>query len=440
MESQAKQKKKILYVITQGEWGGAQRYIFDLATNAPTDFEVFVAVGEKNGKKELQEKLQISNVKFPINSQIQIIQLNHLVRKISPIHDILAIFELSKLYKKISPAIIHLNSSKAGIVGSLANLTFHWKLEIGNWKLFYTVHGWVFNEPLNFLIKNLYKFLEKLTAKLKNKIIVLSDKDYNDGLNLGIPKNKLVKIPLGIEKPVFLERNEARRFLDSCWSLPRAWTRGRNDNSGIVSSPFEAPRNDMWVGTIANLYKTKGLDILIEAIKIMSLRGSQFTLTDEAIPWKYGIATPRSGEARNDNPQFIIIGEGPERKNLENLIKKYNLEKQIFLLGSLENASQYLQGFDIFVLPSRKEGLPYTLLEAQSANLPIVATDVGGIPEIIQNEKTGLLSPASSELLAENLSRLINDRDLQEKFKQNTKPNFTLEKMLKATFESYLGP
>ncbi|KKQ27885.1 MAG: hypothetical protein US42_C0004G0024 [Candidatus Magasanikbacteria bacterium GW2011_GWC2_37_14] len=477
MESQDKQKKKILYVITQGEWGGAQRYVYDLAINTPTDWQVFVAVGEKNRKKELQEKILADNKKqitfVPSSGRgansITIVQLSHLVRKICPWHDILAIFELRRLYKTLKPDVVHLNSSKAGIVGSLARLGIA-SSPFGtsrNDKLVYTVHGWVFNEPMNNFRKTIYRFLEKITAKLKDKIIVLSDKDYQDGMDLGIAKNKLVKIPLGIEKTVFLERDVARRFLASVCHSECSGAEPRNPLHNTKRSPASAGRQaplvaslgrddsgNIWVGTIANLYKTKGIDILIEAVKLLSLRGSQFALTDEAIPMKQGIATPPSSEARNesggiasspfeaprnDSAKFIIIGEGPEHEKLQQQINKLQINN-IHLLGSIENASQYLTAFDIFVLPSRKEGLPYTILEALSANLPIVATNVGGIPELIEHEKTGLLSPASSELLAENLVKIISNQNLQEQFTQSPKPNYTLEKMLATTFECYLHP
>jgi len=392
MESQDNEKKKILYVITQGEWGGAQRYVHDLAVNAPDDWEVFVAVGEKEGKKDLQNKIE--RIK---DYKIKIIKLKHLVRRICPWHDILAVFELRRLYKTLKPDVIHLNSSKAGIVGSLARIGIA-SSPLGtprNDNVVYTVHGWVFNEPSRKIGRILYRWLEKYTAKLKDKIIVLSDRDYNDGVNLGIVKNKLVKIPLGIEKPMFLERSEARNQMEK-------WSNGQIDSETKL------------IGTIANLYKTKGLDILVEATKDSRLRG-------------------------NDAVKFIIIGEGPEREKLQQQINKLQINN-VHLLGSIENANQYLTAFDIFVLPSRKEGLPYTLLEALSANLPIIATNVGGIPEIIENEKTGLVSPVSSELLAQNLIKLISNKNLQEQFKQNPKPNYTLEKMLTATFSCYLHP
>ncbi|MBI5222046.1 MAG: glycosyltransferase family 4 protein [Candidatus Magasanikbacteria bacterium] len=392
MEDNSKQKPKILYVITQGEWGGAQRYVYDLATNLKDDFEVLLAVGEKKGKKDLQNKvlnpkpLPTGQAGATLNkSKIQIIQLKHLRRNISIIHDILAVFELAKLYRTLKPDIVHLNSSKAGTIGSLAkSLTkldsrFH-----GNDKMevIYTVHGWVFNEPRRKVGRWLYRFLERMTARWKDKIIVLSDKDLADGVELGIDKKKLVNIPLGIEMPRFLEREEARRQI------------ARLSHCPIVNT------NKIWVGTIANLYKTKGLDVLIETVNLLKRDSS---------------ASLRS--ARNDSVRFVVIGEGPERENLESRIMNYELGDTIFLTGTIDNASQYLPAFDLFVLPSRKEGLPYTLLEAMAQGTPIIATNTGGVSSLIKDKENGILvEPENSQQLSNALSWAIkNYREMKKR-------------------------
>ncbi len=384
-------KLKILYIVTQGECGGAQRYVFDLATSFADEFDVTIAIGEQEGRRDLQQKLQITNYK------LQIIQLRHLVRKISPFHDILAIFELAKLYKTLKPDIIHLNSSKAGILGSFAKSLF-----THHSSLIYTAHGWVFNEPLNRAKKALYQWLERFTARWKNKIIVLSDFDRHSGEKIGIEKEKIIKIPLGIETPTFLDKKEAReKILDIL-------------NKRDSSTSFHFGRNDTVIVTIANLYSTKGLDTLIEAIRLLADRER-----DSSTSFHFG---------RNDSDiKFVIIGEGPERKNLENLIKKNQLKNTVFLTGTIDNASQYLKAFDLFVLPSRKEGLPYTILEAIAAGLPIVATDVGGVKELVADA----ITPNDPKILAEKIIQTIknpvctqkNIPQLREMF-EKTKANY----------------
>lgn len=337
-----KNKPKILYVVTQGHWGGAQKYIFDLAENIAPDFDITIAIGEPNIMPDLQKKLAG-------NPNAKLIQLSFLVRKISPLKDILAIIELKNLYKKIKPDIIHLNSTKTGVLGSIA-LKFSC---LKNTKLIYTAHGWIFNEPMSAYKKKIYTFAEKITAKIKNKIIVLSQKEKQMALDvLRIAENKLTIIPVGIANlPGGLSREEARSEL------------GRKINSNISDKYL--------VGTIANFYPTKNLDNLVKALAQI--------------------------KEKINNMAVVIIGDGPERKQLEDLITKFSLQNMVYLAGFLDNAEKLLPAFDLFVLPSRKEGLPYTLLEAKINKIPIIATDVGSISEIIKNKKTGLLIKPENE-------------------------------------------
>ena len=153
------QKKKILYFITQSEYGGAQRYCFDLANNLKSDFEAAVALGEQGHSGKLTKLLA--------ESKIKVFVVPHLKRNISPLNDVLALFKIIKLIKSFRPNIIHLNSSKISILGSIASLF----ISRPALRVVYTVHGWVFNEPLPLLLKWFYIFAEKTTAIFKHKII-----------------------------------------------------------------------------------------------------------------------------------------------------------------------------------------------------------------------------------------------------------------------------
>ena len=98
---------------------------------------------------------------------------------------------------------------------------------------------------------------------------------------------------------------------------------------------------------------------------------------------------------------FVVIGDGEQRRRLESLISQYNLDKNFRLVGYKKNAKQYLLAFDLYACSSVKEGLPFSLLEAMQAGLPIVSTNVGGIPEMIQDKKNGrLVNLAGPEILA----------------------------------------
>lgn len=382
-----KQKKKILFIVTQSDFGGAQRYIFDLATNLnPNNFEIAIAAG-LDGDKTLFKRLKDKNIKTFL--------LKNLKRNINPISDLSALFEIRNLIKKFKPDIIHLNSAKAGILGSLAS----YKLQTKNYKLIYTAHGWVFNEPLPAWQRNLYIFLEKFTAQFKDKIICVSDYDRQIALEYHIaPENKLITINNGINRfnLNFLTRKQSIEFFES-----RIKNYELRDGKHFL------------IGCVANLYPTKGLKYLIKAAQHIS-----------------------------ESYILFIIGDGPERKNLESRIMNYELKDKIFLLGNLPDAYQYLKAFDIFVLPSVKEGFPYVILEAMAAGLPIISTNVGGIPEVIKNDENGLIAPPKNSLaLAKRINYLLKNQSLAKKLgKENLKliKDFSLEKMVKETEKEYL--
>jgi len=373
-------KKTILYIITQSELGGAQKYVFDLAINFKNEFNISVAVGEQGEQGELINKLKQKNINYYI--------IPYLKRSISPIDDLIALIEIIKLIKKIKPDIIHLNSSKISILGSIASI-------FSKSKIIYTAHGWVFNEPMPKLKKLFYKYSEKITALFKNKIICVSEFDKQIAIKEKIcnPK-KLITIHNGIKQINFLSKQEARQKLFR-----------NNQNSKLI------------IGTIANLYKTKGLEYLIQSIKILT---SNF---------QFPIIT-------------IIIGEGSERKNLQNLIDQLNLKNSVFLFGKINNASEFLKAFDIYVCSSVKEGLSYTLIEAMQTELPIVATNVGGNSELIINNKTGvLIKPQNQQELTNSINYLIKDKALSNKLgvnaKQKAMNEFSLESMISKTKKIY---
>ena len=142
------------------------------------------------------------------------------------------------------------------------------------------------------------------------------------------------------------------------------------------------------------------------------------------------------------NCAYAIIGAGEERTNLEKTIAENGLSGKVALAGFIANASSVLKSADIFLLPSVKEGLPYVLLEAGLARLPVVATDVGGIPDIIENGVSGILvASGDSEAIAKAIGRLISDEDSRKicasRLEEKVRSGYNKESMLKNTILVY---
>ena len=381
--------KKILFVITKANWGGAQKYVFDLA-NEMKESDVVVAYGKPFG--ELDKRLKEAGIKT--------IEINNLGRDVNLLNEFKVAKSLWKIFRKEKPDVIHLNSPKIGGLGGLLGRL------IGIRKIIYTSHGWAFNEKRPFWQLILIKGFSWLTIILSHKTIVIAQKEYEQVINWPfVTKNKLQLIYNGAKPIFFLNRDEAQGY------LVEAFLRSKNASTKVLIG-----QDDLVIGTISELCKNKGL--------------------------KYAIKGFRKIAEDNSKVKFIIIGEGEDREYLEKKIEKYDLENKVFLVGNVEDASRYLKAFDIFLLSSVKEGLPFVLLEAGLAKLPVIATEVGGIPEIIENGQSGILIEEKEDDEVEDaLETLIKNEELQKNYGETLfnkiKEKFSFEKMLRETKKVY---
>lgn len=375
-------KKTILYIITKSVWAGASKYVYDLATGLPqTKFMSMVAAG---GTGPLAQKLKKAGVPY---FEIKLFQ-----RNINIFKDFFAFFEIFSLLFKTKPDIVHVSSTKAGGITGIA--LFFYKI-VHKSQAIFTAHGWAFNEIRPNWQISLIKFFSKLTCKFYDKIICVSEYDYTIALKNNIaPKEKLVIIYNGIrpEDYAFLTKEEARRKLQ------------------ITNDKFQI------VGTIGEFTKNKGQEYLIDAFLKPELA---------KLPVK-----------------IFIIGFGEKKEILKEKILYYSLEDRVFLINNLPEASKYLKAFDIFILSSLKEGLPYVLLEAGLAEIPVIATNVGGIPEIIKDNKDGwLVNPGIVNELSVTIKKLSQDKTRQKNFAKNLNKKiineFSFEKMLNSTLAAY---
>lgn len=373
----AMSKKRVLFVITKGNWGGAQKYVFDLATALPKNsHDVSVAFGVPG---KLGEKLTESGIRTLI--------INSLQRDMNPLLDVQSFFSLYSLFKKERPDVVHLNSAKIGGLGTLAARL------AGIPTIIFTAHGWTFNEDRGALAKLIIRFLSWLTILFAHRVIVLGEREYNQALAFPfVTDKKIIKIPLGSMSPTFKDREPAR---------------------ALISQKTGATTQSLWIGTISELHPNKGLTYILDACA--------------------SLTTPF---------QFFIIGEGEQRDFLKKYIVEKNLADRIHLLGHIDNASSLLKAFDIFTLTSIKEGLPYVLIEAGYASLPVVASCVGNIPDLITDKKSGLLTPAKgTENISQALTQLISSAELRNEYGQALRTtvvaSFSFEKMVEKTSALY---
>ncbi len=377
-------KQKIIYIVTRSNWGGAQRYVFDLATAKENrENEIIVAHG---GAGLMSEKLD--------GEEIRRIRIEELDRDISIFDELKVVKRMIDIFYQEKPDIVHLNSSKVGGLGAVAGRI------AGVKNIIFTVHGLPHNEDRPAWQKLIIKGITYFTMLLSHKNIIISKRELEQIKDWFWIKKKIEFIHNGIHDIDFLDKQEAREILQDKLKI-------------------EDIDNCLWIGTISELTKNKGLKYAIKAInKLVKNMGNKW------------------------NGIFMIIGSGEDRGYLEHLIEKYNLENRVYLTGFIEDASTYLKAFDIFLLSSVKEGLPYVLLESGLAENAVVSTDVGGIREIVDDMDTGVLIRSKDKKEISNaLSFYIKSEKHRDEFgkklREKILKEFNVEKMIEKTLKLY---
>ena len=376
-------RKKVLFLVTKSNMGGAQRYVFDLATHLDTDiFEPIVAFGNAQGSTgpgALSNKLAQYN--------IAIRYLPTLTRDVS--HSEWRSFkDMLTLLRAERPDVVHLNSSKAGGLGSLAARL------AGVRHIIFTAHGWPFRENRNPLSRGLIFLASYLTVLFSHTTICICDYDARAFGKLPFVRHKIKVIRNGIAPESF----EVTRA-DMCAQLH-----------------ITGHQDDVWVTSIGELNANKHISLALEVFS-------------ESIK-------------RNPDLFYVIIGEGEERESLTQQAHALGLREKVHFTGQLADASKYLRAFDVLFLPSQKEGVPYAILEAAVAGVAVLASNVGGIPEVIDDQKSGFIrDPKDVAGFVDALTILTNDTDTRVRFGKTLQAtvaqHYSLERMLSETIALY---
>lgn len=371
-------KINILYVITKLELGGAQKHCLSLITNLDKSKYNIFLFTAKEGLL-LNDALAIDGLSVKASSFLE--------RSLNPFKDLLALLEIYRFIKKNNIDLVHTHSSKAGILGRLAAKLAEAKVVL------HTVHGWPFNDYQPFSLRIFFLWLERFVARFTDTLIVVSYSDKENGLKNRIGNdNKYMLIRYGINLKEFIA------------------------NYRDIKEELGLNKHDLAVGMISCLKPQKSPRDFIKLAYLVNR-----TIADV---------------------KFILIGDGILRKDIERLILKFKLQKQVILLGWRNDIPAILSAIDIFVLTSLWEGLPITALEAIASLKPVVATDTGGISEIIQEGDTGfLVSPGDMNNMAQVLRILLGDeslrRQIAQKARNSLNSNFTIEDMLRNTQDLY---
>ena len=289
--------------------------------------------------------------------------------------------------------IVHTHGGVAGLFGRRAARRCRVPVII------HTLHGIHYLHYRNPVLRLSYILLERWFSRFTDSLILVCSADQKQAhkFRLG-SEDRMTVIPNGLDIEEVWKRN-----LSSV---------AKSEKKDQLAIPSHHPV----LGTVARLHRQKGIPFLIQSMERIATE-----LPDSIL---------------------VIVGSGPEEESAKELITARGLDDKIIMLGEREDALEILSLFDVFVLPSLWEGLPYVLLEAALMEKPVVATAVDGVLEIIEDGTTGILVPAEdSEKLAEAVLHMVADRVRSQKMARQLKceviEKYTLTRMVEQVQDLY---
>ncbi|NLO91829.1 MAG: glycosyltransferase family 4 protein [Elusimicrobia bacterium] len=355
-------RRRILHVITRLDNGGSAVSTF-LGAKISDDvrFEVALAVGGEAARSAATALgRRFGSGSWPV------FPVTQMRRSLNPLRDCAAFFQLLGIMFRYKPDIVHTHTSKAGVLGRCAAFAYRIlsRRRVG---VVHTAHGHVFYGYFPPLKSRFYAQVEGFCAHLADRLVALSESEKRESLERGVGRAaQWVVIHSGVDIPDFTGASDRRRELRSALGI----------GDGEVLAGFAG-----------RLTAIKGLDALIRAAAILKDRTEL---------------------------SFVLIGEGEERVRLEKLRDSLGLGKKVLFSGFQDKVFEWLCALDIFVHPSLNEGMGRSLVEAQAAGLPVVATTVCGIPDVVHDGKAGLLVPVyDTNALSGAIGRLAGDAALR---------------------------
>jgi glycosyltransferase involved in cell wall biosynthesis len=269
------------------------------------------------------------------------LSLAGLGREVSPLHDLLAVRQAYALICRLRPTIVHTHLAKAGTVVRLAA-----KLA-GVPIILHTYHGHVFHSYFSPLKTRLFLNIERALGSLSDRLIAVGEKQRRELIGYGLaPAEKIVAVPLGLEIEPMLDVERER---------------------GRLRTELGLSEDEVLVGIVARLVPVKAHEVFFDAAE------------------RIARSVPKA--------RFLVIGDGERRGELERLVGQLGLSERTRFLGWRRDMRGVYADLDVVALSSLNEGSPVAIIEAMAAGRPVVASDVGGVSEVVEHGRSGLLVP-----------------------------------------------
>ena len=322
---------------------------------------------------------------------MKVMPFNHMTQPLHPLKDLWTLIQLTAFLKKQHYDIIHTHNSKAGFIGRLAARL------AGVPVIIHTVHGFAFHDQEPIWRQVLFRALESAASRWCDKMIFISQPLIDWALRERIVnKDKIIKIYSGIE-------------LDQFQPVTK-------DIKNQIRTKWGLGPHDSVIGIVSKLWEGKGHAVLIEAFQEI--------------------------KNRINEAKLVIVGEGYLQDHLSDLVQRYGLNESVLFTGFQKNVSEIIATFDVAILPSFFEGMGRVLLEAMAMEKPVVASRVGGIPDLVDDGLNGfLISPGDVKELSDAIMKVLTDKDMADHMgKQGRKKvtdQFSAETMVQSIEKIY---
>ena len=377
-------RTKVLHVITRLDRGGSAQNTLLTCLGLSDRYEMVLVHGlslESQMTDWEWQSVHRGIVKAK-DRGVKVVPISSLVRKIAPVQDLQAFFSLWRLMLQERPDIVHTHTSKTGILG-------RWAAKMAGVPIIvHTPHGHVFYGHFGPLVSRFFLAIERLMASITDRMVALSEGERTDYIRFSVSSpDKIVTIHSGVEIDRYMKAEvnveEKRRSL------------GLNPN-GLV------------VGTVGWLLPIKGPIHLLNAM---------------AHIWR-----------NHPEIRLVFVGKGELEGKLRAEASRMGVSERVTFLGWRDDIPEIMQILDIFVLPSLNEGMGRVLVEAMAAGRPVVASKVGGIPDLVEHKKNGfLVGPGDVNGTSLAIKRLLIDREMRDEMGRMGRAmaqNFTVKGMV----------
>jgi glycosyltransferase involved in cell wall biosynthesis len=351
---------RVLHLITRMDMGGSAQNTLMTSAGLSQRFRVILGFGPtQESSMTVSERETVERtLEAAIADGMKTVRLQYLLRRIHPIWDCFALLEIIRLLRRFRPLILHTHTSKAGLLGRIAAVLVPVPIVV------HTPHGHVFYGHFGRVASWIFLYIERILDRFTTVTISLTRGEFDDYVKMRvIPRKKMTVIHSGVDIDRFFStstrRSRARKTL------------GCDDRAVII-------------GTVGWLLPIKGPDVLLHAMNDV---------------WR-----------EYPHCHLVFVGKGEMKAKLKQMAKESGKADHVHFLGWRDDIWNIIPAFDIFVLPSRNEGMGRVVVEAMAAGKPVIASRVGGVPDLIEDGVNGyLFTSEDSDQLASRIAHLIQN-------------------------------